>query len=45
MLRFEGRPFRDAVTHANRAAAMSTEIVGTAPAMPRFDEVMRRFGA
>jgi ribokinase len=45
MLRFSGRPFRDAVVHANRAAAMSTEIVGTAPAMPRFDEVIARFGA
>ena len=43
MLRFEGRPFRDAVLHANRAAAMSTESVGTAPVMPRFDEVVRRF--
>jgi ribokinase len=43
MLRFAGRPFRDAVVHANRAAAMSTEIVGTAPAMTRFDEVVSRF--
>ena len=43
MLCFEGRPFRDAVVHANRAAAMSTEIVGTAPAMARFDEVIARF--
>jgi hypothetical protein len=30
--------------HANRAAAMSTEIVGTAPAMARFEEVIARFG-
>jgi ribokinase len=45
MLRFAGRPFRDAVVHANRAAAMSTEIVGTAPAMARFEEVILRFGA
>lgn len=44
LLRLHERPFRDAVVHANRAAAMSTEIVGTAPAMPRFDEVLRRFG-
>ena len=43
MLRFAGRPFRDAVEHANRCAAMSTETVGTAPAMPRFDEVIARF--
>jgi len=43
MLRFEGRPFHDAVVHANRAAAMSTEIVGTAPAMPRFEDVAARF--
>jgi ribokinase len=43
LIRFAGRPFRDAVTHANRAAAMSTETVGTAPAMPRFEEVLRRF--
>ena len=43
MLRFAGKPFRTAVTHANRAAAMSTEIVGTAPAMPRFHAVVARF--
>ena len=43
LLRFAGRPFRDAIVHANRAAAMSTEIVGTAPAMPRFDAVLKRF--
>ena len=45
LIRFAGRPFRDAVMHANRAAAMSTETVGTAPAMARFDEVIVRFGA
>ncbi|MGH8171719.1 MAG: ribokinase [Rhodanobacteraceae bacterium] len=45
LIRFAGRPFRDAVAHANRVAAMSTETVGTAPAMPRFDEVIARFGA
>ena len=44
MLRFADRPFRDAVVHANRAAAMSTEIVGTAPAMARFEGVIARFG-
>jgi len=44
MLRFADRPFRDAVVHANRAAAMSTEIVGTAPAMATFDSVRQRFG-
>jgi ribokinase len=44
MLRFAGRPFRDAVRHANRSAALSTEAVGTAPVMPRFDEVAARFG-
>lgn len=43
MLRFEGHPFKDAVRHANRAAAMSTEIVGTAPTMPRYDDVIARF--
>ena len=43
MIRFAGRPFRDAVIHANRSAAMSTEIVGTAPAMPRFEQVAERF--
>lgn len=45
MIRFAGKPFRDAVVHANRAAAMSTEIVGTAPAMPTFEAVIKRFGA
>lgn len=45
LVRFAGRPFRDAVIHANRAAAMSTEIVGTAPAMPVFDAVIARFGS
>ena len=43
LIRLAGHPFRDAVVHANRAAAMSTEIIGTAPAMPTFDAVMRRF--
>lgn len=44
LLRFAGQPFRNAVIHANRAAAMSTEIVGTAPAMARFEQVVSRFG-
>jgi ribokinase len=44
MLRYRGKPFLEAVMHANRAAAMSTETVGTAPAMPRFDDVLSRFG-
>jgi ribokinase len=44
MLRFAERPFREAVVHANRAAAMSTEIVGTAPAMATFEGVRARFG-
>ena len=43
-LRFSDKPFRDAVVHANRAAAMSTEIVGTAPAMQTFEAVIARFG-
>lgn len=38
-------PFRRAVEHANRVAAMSTEIVGTAPAMPTRAQVEARFGA
>jgi ribokinase len=45
LMRFGRRPFRDAAMHANRAAAMSTEIVGTAPAMVSFDKVVARFGA
>jgi ribokinase len=44
MLLFHNAPFRRAVAHANRAAAMSTEIVGTAPAMPMFAAVIARFG-
>ncbi|MEO5622376.1 MAG: ribokinase [Dokdonella sp.] len=43
MLRFDGQPFRTAVIQANRAAAISTETIGTAPAMPRFDAVRARF--
>lgn len=44
LVRLAGQPFRRMVEHANRSAALSTEIVGTAPAMPRFDEVLARFG-
>ncbi len=44
LVMFADRPFRDAVVHANRIAAMSTEIVGTAPAMPTRAEVTARFG-
>jgi len=44
LVRFASRPFRDRVVHANRAAAMSTEIVGTAPAMPTYDAGIKRFG-
>jgi ribokinase len=43
MLLFRNDAFRRCATHANRAAAMSTEIVGTAPAMPSFDAVIERF--
>jgi ribokinase len=39
-----GASFRDMVEHANRSAALSTETVGTAPAMPTLAEVMQRFG-
>jgi ribokinase len=45
IVRGQGRPFREAVQHANRVAALSTERVGTAPVMPRADEVRIRFGA
>ena len=45
LVRFAGEPFRKAVVPANRAAAMSTETVGTAPAMATFDAVTQRFGS
>ncbi|HEV7775643.1 MAG TPA: PfkB family carbohydrate kinase, partial [Luteibacter sp.] len=38
----DGR-FRDAVSMANRVAAMSTERAGAASAMPTRDDVLRRF--
>ena len=44
MLRLDGRPFADAVRHASRAAALGTERPGAAAAMPRYDEVIARFG-
>lgn len=44
LVRLSGQPFRAMVEHANRCAALSTEIVGTAPAMPRFEDVAARFG-
>jgi ribokinase len=44
LARFGDSPFANAVRHANRAAALSTETVGTAPAMPTFAQVAARFG-
>lgn len=44
LVRLAGQPFRAMAEHANRCAALSTEIVGTAPAMPRFEDVGARFG-
>jgi ribokinase len=38
-----GAAFRDAVVHANRVAAISTEQSGTAPAMPTRAQVAARF--
>ena len=43
MVLFHNAPFRRAVAHANRAAALSTETIGTAPAMTRFEAVVERF--
>jgi len=45
LVRLAEDPFRAAATHANRCAAMSTETVGTLPAMPRFEDVRKRFEA
>jgi ribokinase len=42
-VRLGGRPFREAVRHANRVAALSTERVGAAASMPRYEDVMARF--
>ena len=44
MLLFDDKPFARAVRHANRVAALSTETVGTAPAMPTYQQVTTRFG-
>jgi|JI61114DRNA_FD_contig_81_825422_length_1482_multi_2_in_0_out_0_1 ribokinase len=38
------RPFSDAIHYAGRVAALSTETIGTAPAMPNRAEVKARFG-
>jgi len=40
---FRERPFRDAIRHANRVAALSTETIGAAPAMPNYATVIARF--
>jgi ribokinase len=45
LVQFADRPFRDAVDHANRSAALSTETIGTAPAMPTAAQVAGRFVA
>jgi ribokinase len=42
---FPEQAFEHAVRHANRVAALSTEIIGTAPAMPTKVQVEARFGA
>ena len=44
MVLFPHAPFRHCIEHANRVAALATETVGTAPAMPTFAAVHRRFG-
>ena len=41
---FHNAPFRRAIVHANRSAALSTEKPGAAPAMPTFAAVVERFG-
>ena len=38
------RPFRSAVIHANRVAGLAVENHGAAAAMPRAEDVRRRFG-
>ncbi|HEX7113092.1 MAG TPA: ribokinase [Mizugakiibacter sp.] len=43
LVRLAGRPLIEAVRHANRAAALSTERVGAARAMPHWEEVRARF--
>jgi ribokinase len=44
LLREPDAPFRQAVEHANRVAAMSTETLGAAPSMPSLAQVVERFG-
>jgi ribokinase len=44
MIRFEDQPFQRAVVHASRTAAIKTETVGAAPAIPSFNTVIERFG-
>lgn len=45
LLRLHDVPFAMVARQANRAAAISTEAVGTAPVMPTFAQVVSRFGA
>lgn len=44
MLRMHAAPFKAMLRHANRVAALSTETVGAAPAMPTLAAVQARFG-
>lgn len=44
LLREPGAPFRQAIDHANRCAALSVEGLGAAPSMPTLIEVQSRFG-
>lgn len=43
LVRLAEQPFGDAVSHANRVAAMATERHGAANVMPRWAEVRKRF--
>lgn len=43
LVRLEERPFREAVTHANRVAALATERRGAVNAMPHWADTMARF--
>lgn len=43
LIHFSNQAFSHAVRHANRVAALSTEISGTAPAMPTIEKVAARF--
>jgi ribokinase len=42
---FSNLPFKQAVQYANQVAALSTETIGTAPAMPTREQVNARFAA